>query len=201
MKLYISPGACSLSPHIVASEAGISLELIKVNLETHQTEDGGDFYAVNVKGAVPTLELDDGQCLTEGAVIAQFLAELTPGSTLLPATGTPARYRVLEWQNYITSEMHKSYAPLFNPAVNADAQDVFRQALAKKYAWIDSKLAGQDYLTGDTFTVADAYLFVVTNWASGVGVKLDGLGNIESFMKRVSARPAVQAAMRNEGLN
>lgn len=199
MKLYFSPGACSLTPHIILREAGLDFRLQKVDTGNHTTGDGVDFYSINPKGYVPVLELDDNQLLTEGSIIAQYLAERAGKTDLLPAAGM-ARYRVLEWQNYITSELHKSFAPLFDAAMNAEVKAIFSARLHKKFSWVDSKLAGLSYLTGDVFTVADAYLFVVTGWAKYVNLDLSDLPNLQKFIATVKARPAVKAAMQAEGL-
>ena len=200
MKLYYSPGACSLSPHITAAEAGIDLTLVKVDTKTKKLEDGSDFLAVNPKGQVPTLVLDDGEVVTEGPVIAQILADLAPSSNLAPGNGTKARYKLQEWLNFITSEIHKGYSPLFKPTTPDDYKPIARQQLAERYAFIDKKLAGKDYLLGETFTVADAYLFTVSNWAKYVGLDLSPYANVTAFMGRVAARPKVQQALKAEGL-
>jgi glutathione S-transferase len=200
MKLFLSPGACSLAPHIVLRETGATFTTEKVSTKTHLTESGVDYYTINPKGQVPLLVLDDGTTLTEGPVIAQYVADLAPQSQLMPAAGTVARYKTMEWQNYITSEIHKSYTPLFNPAFDAEAKKLHASLLRKKYEWLNTKLAGTGYLTGDTFTAADAYLFTVTNWAKMVSLDLSDLPNLQAFMGRVAARPAVQAAMKAEGL-
>jgi glutathione S-transferase len=199
MQLYFSPGACSLSPHIVARELGIPLELKKVDVKVKKGEDGSDFFAVNSKGAVPALRLDNGQVLTEGPAIVQYLADQKPG-TLAPANGTIERYRVQEWLNYITSELHKGFSPLFNPAMPDEAKKIFRERLATRFAHLDKHLASNDYLMGKEFSVADAYLFVVSNWAARVDVDLAPYANVLAYRKRVGARPAVQAAMKAEGL-
>ena len=198
MKLYFSPGACSLAPHILLRETGARFELAKVDTASHVTAAGDDFYAVNPKGQVPLLELADGERLSEGAIIAQYISESAVGSRLLPATGM-ARYRVLEWQNYVASELHKSYTPLFNPALAADAKQTLKAGLRRKYEWLDSRL-GNAYLTGDDFTVADAYLFVVSQWAKYVDLDLSDLSNLQAYLGRVASRPAVREAMQAEGL-
>jgi glutathione S-transferase len=198
MKLYFSPGACSLAPHIVLRESGSTFDLERIDLKTHTTADGSDYYQVNSKGAVPVLATDDGQLLTEGPVICQYIADTAGNTQLMPAAGTPARYRVMEWQNYITSEVHKSFSPLFNPAADAATKALFRSALRKKYEWIDARLGAGPYLTGTAFTAADAYLFTVTRWAKGVDVDLSGLASLGAFMERVNARPAVRAAIETE---
>ena len=198
MKLYFSPGTCALAAHIVIREIGMDVDLIRVDLRTHTTADGSDYYQINPKGPVPLLETDSGMRLTEGPIIAQYLADRAGNTDLMPAAGTDARYRVMEWQNYVTSEIHKSYSPLFNSAYDDNARAVMRSALRRKYEWLDSKLAASPYLTGDTFTAADAYLFTVTRWAKTTQVDLSGLNNVQAFMERGRARPAVQAALGAE---
>ena len=200
MKLYYSPGACSLSPHIVALEAGIPLDLVKVDTKTKTVRETGDYWKVNPKGYVPALELDDGEVLTEGPAIVQYLADLAPAAALAPANGTFARVRVQEMLNYITSEIHKAYSPLFNPEVLPAVRDERLAYLRKRYGLIEKQLEGRKYLVGDAFTVADAYLFVVTNWARGVGLDLSAFPNLREFQKRIGSRKAVVAAMRAEGL-
>lgn len=200
MKLYYSPGACSLAPHILLCEAKLPHTLIKVDTGTHLTADGTDFYTINPKGHVPVLERDDGQRLSEGPVIAQFIADHAARDDLMPAAGSLARYRVMEWQNYITSELHKSFSPLFNPALDASAKAVFLAILGKKFGWVADQLRGKSYLTGANFTAADAYLFVVAGWAGHVGLDLSALEPVQAFLQRVAARPAVQEAMAAEGL-
>ncbi len=197
-KLYYSPGACSLSPHIVLREAGLPFTPVMASTKTHQLADGTDYYTINPKGYVPLLELDNGQRLSEGPAIVQYIADQVPASKLAPANGTFERYRLQEWLNFITSELHKSYSPLFNPGINEEAKGVYKAKLADRYKWVDSQLEGKAYLMGDTFTVADAYLFTVTRWAAFVKVDLAGLKNIEAYMARVNARPAVQAALEAE---
>ena len=200
MKLYYSPGACSLAPHIMLCEAKLPHTLIKVDTGTHLTGDGTDFYTINPKGHVPVLERDDGERLSEGPVIAQFIADHAGRDDLMPAAGSLARYRVMEWQNYITSELHKSFSPLFNPALDTSAKAVFLAILDKKFSWVSDQLRGKSYLTGENFTAADAYLFVVAGWATHVGLDLSDLEHVQAFLKRVAARPAVQEAMAAEGL-
>ncbi len=200
MKLYYSPGACSLSPHIVLHEAGLKYQPVMVSLKTHQLADGSDYYPVNPKGSVPLLELDDGQRLSEGPAIVQYLADLAPASNLAPAAGTMARYRLQEWLNFTTSEIHKGFSPLFNAAMPEEAKAIARAKLTDRYRWVNEQLEGKSYLMGDTFTVADAYLFTVTNWAKHVGVDLAVFANLNAYQARVAARPAVQAAMKAEGL-
>lgn len=200
MKLYYAPGACSLSPHIVANEIGITLELEKVDTKTKQTEHGNDYLAINPKGYVPALRLDDGALLTEGPAIVQYLADQKPDSGIAPANGTLARYRLQEMLGYINSELHKTYSPLFNPnttdAVRADREAYLR----KRYALVEQTLSNQPFLLGDQFSAADAYLFTVTNWARVLKLDLSEFPNLMAFQKRVAERPAVQSAMREEGL-
>lgn len=200
MKLYYSPGACSLAPHIVAREAGIELVLDKVDIRGKKTQDGLDFLAINPKGYVPALELDDGQLLTEGPAISQYLADQAPRSGLAPANGSIARYQLQALLGYINSELHKSYSPLFNPATGADVRAERMAYIARRYALIEDQLAAGPYLDGEAFSIADAYLFVVTRWAGMVKLDLAGFPNLQAFQARVAARPAVQAALRAEGL-
>ena len=200
MKLYYSPGACSLAPHILLRETGLTFDLVRVDLASHKLNAQDDYYAVNPKGAVPVLELDDGERLTEGPVIAQWIADRAGRTDLMPAAGTMARYRVMEWQNYVTSEVHKSYSPLFKSDFNEEGKTWFRRALRQRYEHVNAVLQQSAFLTGSDFTAADAYLFVVTNWAGRVGVDLRNLGALEAFMTRVRAREAVQAALTAEGL-
>ncbi|WP_402721133.1 glutathione transferase GstA [Janthinobacterium rivuli] len=200
MKLFYSPGACSQAPHILLRETGTPFTLVKVDLGQHRTQEGGNYYELNPKGQVPLLALDDGTTLSEGPVIAQYIAERAGKQDLLPPVGNLARYKVLEWQNYITSELHKSFSPLFDSRIDAATKTLFIEQLGKKYKLVDSRLEGQDYLTGDTFTVADAYLFVITGWAPGVGVDLSALANLQAFLTRVAQRDSVKAAWEAEGL-
>jgi glutathione S-transferase len=200
MKLYYSPAACSLAPHIVLREAGLAFDLAKIDTARHLTVDGGDFYAVNTKGQVPVLEFDDGTRLTEGPVIAQYIADRAGANALMPAAGTLARYRVMEWQNYVTSELHKSFTPLFHNDIDATAKQALAGVLRKKLVWVDGQLAGKPYLTGKVFTAADAYLFVVLGWARFIKLDIADLSNLQAFMARVAERPAVREAMRVEGL-
>ena len=198
MKLYFSYGTCSLAPHIVLRETGLAFDLERVDLRSHQTQAGADYYQVNPKGAVPMLELDNGERLTEGPVICQYVADLAKNLTLMPAAGSMARYRVMELQNFISSELHKSYSLLFNAGMDAAAKTIYRGILRKKYEWLDGKLAGKTFLTGTDFTAADAYLFVVTRWAKSVEVDLSGLTAVSAFMDTVGARTAVKAAQDAE---
>ena len=199
-KLYFSPGACSLSPHIVANEAGIPLELVKVDLRSKTVSREGDFRDVNSKGYVPVLELDDGEILTEGPAIVQFLADRAPAAALAPANGTFERVRLQEALNYLTSEIHKAYSPLFKPDLLPAVREERLAHLGRHYALIEKQLEGRKYLLGDRFTVADAYLFTLTRWALAVKLDLSGFPNLEAFQKRVGSRKAVLDAMRAEGL-
>ncbi|HEX9707344.1 MAG TPA: glutathione transferase GstA [Steroidobacteraceae bacterium] len=200
MKLYYSPGACSLSPHIVATEAGIPLELVKVDTKTKSIRDEGDFWAINPKGYVPALQLDNGEVLTEGPAIVQYLADQKPAAALAPANGTFERTRLQEMLNYITSEIHKTYSPLFNPDVLPAVREERLAYLHRRYALLEKRLAGRKHLFGEQFTVADAYLFVVTNWAQIVKFDLGEFPNIQAFQKRVGSRKSTLQAMRAEGL-
>ena len=200
MKLYYSPGACSLSPHIALCESGLAFTLVLASTKTHKLQDGTDFYTINAKGYVPVLELDNGERLTEGPAIVQYIADQAPAKNLAPANGTFARYRLQEWLNFITSEIHKAYSPLFNPAVPEDYKTMAKAKLLERYRWVDAQLEGKSYLLGDGFSVADAYLFTVTNWARHVGLDISALKHLAAFMARVAARPAVHEAMKAEGL-
>lgn len=200
MKLYYAPGACSLAPHILIKETGLPCELIKVNTKTHSINSPDDYYAINPKGYVPYLQLDNGEYLSEGPVICQYLCDTARREDLMPAAGTLARYRVMEWQGYINSEIHKSFSPLFNSEFSTEAKALHTKLLEKKLAWVSSQLRQSTYLTGSTFTAADAYLFVVVNWAKAVNVSLEGLTELAAFQQAVRARPAVQAALQAEGL-
>ena len=199
-KLYYSPGACSLSPHIALREAGLPFQLVLASTKTHKLPDGTDYYGINPKGYVPLLELDDGQRLSEGPAIVQYIADQAPASKLAPAFGTMERYRLMEWLNFITSELHKGFSPLFNPAMPEEAKALARAKLVERLTWVDSPLAGKSYLMGDGFTVADGYLFTVAGWGQHVGVDIKPLANLSAHMARVAARPAVQEAMKAEGL-
>ena len=199
-KLYYSPGACSLSPHIALREAGLPFDLVLASTKTKKLADGTDFYTINPKGSVPVLELADGQRLTEGPAIVQYIADQAPSSQLAPAAGTMARYRLMEWLNFITSELHKGFSPLFNPAMPEEAKVLSRAKLTERLTWVDTQLEGKSFLLGDSFTVADGYLFTVANWGKFVGVDIAPMKNLSAFMGRVAARPAVQAALKAEGL-
>lgn len=200
MKLYYSNGACSMAPHIVLRESGLPFELVRASTKTHQLNDGTDFYTINDKGSVPVLELDNGERLTEGPAIMQYIADQAPAMNLAPANGTMARYRLQEWLNFITSELHKSYGPLFRPTTPEEYKVISKEGLMKKYALVDKWLTGKDFTMGASFSVADAYLFTVTNWAAHVGLDLSSLKNVSAFMARMSARPKVQETLVAEGL-
>jgi len=200
MKLYYSPGACSLSPHIILRESGLAFEPVLASTKTHQLADGTDYYTINPKGYVPLLELDSGERLSEGPAIVQYVADQVPAKKLAPPAGTLARYRLQEWLNFISTEVHKSFSPLFNPAMPEEAKAVFRKKVLDRLTWIDAQLARGGWLVGDDFTGADSYLYTVTRWAGVVGVRIAGLEHLAAFMARVAARPAVQAALDAEGL-
>jgi len=200
MKLYYSPGACSLSPHIVSREAGIPVELQKVSTKDKTMDGGGDYWQVNGKGYVPALKMDDGQVLTEGPAIVQYLADKKPESGLAPKNGTPERYRLQEWLNFITAEIHKGFSPLFRPNTPEEYKTISKENLSKRFDWLDKQLAGKDYLMGKTFTVADAYLFVVLGWTKPTNIDLSRWPNLAAYHARVAARPKVKEAMVAEGL-
>ena len=200
MKLYYSPGTCSLSPHIALHEAGLPFQAVMASTKTHKLADGTDYYGINPKGYVPLLELDDGQRLSEGPAIVQYIADLAPASKLAPPAGTLERYRLMEWLNFISSELHKGFSPLFTPGMPEEAKTMARNKLGERLAWVNGQLEGRPYLMGDTFTVADAYLFTVASWGKFVAVDIAPLTTLTAFMARVAARPAVQAAMKAEGL-
>ncbi|AVO49344.1 glutathione transferase GstA [Melaminivora suipulveris] len=200
MKLYYSPGACSLSPHIVLHEAGLAYTPVLASTKSHKLQDGTDFYTINPLGYVPVLELDDGTRLLEGPAIVQYLADQAPQKNLAPAHGTLARYRLQQWLNFISTEIHKGFSPLFKPNTPDDYKPIAREQLMKRLEWVDGELAGRDYLMGEHFSVADAYLFTVSNWAQHVNLDVSGLKNLAAYRERIAARPAVQAAMKAEGL-
>jgi glutathione S-transferase len=200
MKLYYSTGACSLSPHIVLLEAGLPFTLEKVDLKTKKTAAGTDFLTINSKGAVPALQLDDGRVLTEGPAIVQYLADQKPDSGLAPRAGTFERYQLMEILNYITSELHKGYSPLFNPKISADWKASALLNLDKKFAWLSGFLGNKTYVMGNTFTVADAYLFTVLRWSGHVGIDLAPWPVLTAYQSRVAQRPKVEQALRDEGL-
>jgi glutathione S-transferase len=199
MKLYYAPGACSLSPHIVAMEAGIPLDLEKVDLKTHQTEHGENYLAVNPKGYVPALRLDDGSVLTEGPAIVQYLADQKVETKLAPAAGSIERYHVMEWLTFINGEIHKAFAPLFGNGPDEAKQEA-RSKVKKRFDYVEKQLAGREFLVGENFTVADAYLFVMLTWANHMGIDLNHYPSISAFFDHVSRRPAVRATLESEGL-
>ena len=200
MKLYYSNGACSMSPHIVLRESGLPFDLVRASIKTHKLDDGTDFYTINDKGSVPVLELDSGERLTEGPAIVQYIADQVPAMNLAPANGSMPRYRLQEWLNFITSELHKSYGPLFRPTTPEEYKVISKEGLTTKYALVDKWLTGKNYTMGDTFSVADAYLFTVTSWAVHVGLDLSQFKNVGAFMARMAARPKVQETLMAEGL-
>ena len=200
MKLYYSPGACSLSPHIVMYEAGLPFEAIMAPTKTHKLPDGSDYYQVNPLGYVPFLTLDDGRTLHEGPAIEQYIADQVPGKSLAPAAGTFERYKLQEWLTFIGTELHKGFSPLFTPNMPEEAKTMAKARLVSRLQWVDGELAGKQYLMGDQFTVADAYLFVVSNWGQHVGVDVAPFANLVAYRARVGSRPAVIAAMKAEGL-
>ena len=200
MKLYYSPGACSLSPHIALLEAGLPYDLVKVDVRAKKLENGDDFLKVNPKGQVPVLQLDSGEFVTEGPVIVQMIADQASAKNLAPARDSAERYKLLEWLNFITTELHKNFSPLFQPVIPDEVKSFFKERIMGKFKYADSKLAGQDYLMGKQFTVADGYLFVMLKWAERTGLDVSALKNLTAFRDRVGARPAVQAALTKEGL-
>jgi len=200
MKLYYSPGACSLSPHIVLLEAGLPYTLVKTDLKTKKTEGGADYLSINSKGAVPALELDDGRVLTEGPAVVQYLADQKPESGLAPRAGTFERYQLMEILNFITSEVHKGFSPLFNQASSAELKETSVAALTKKFDWLTGLLGNKTFLLGNTFTVADAYLFTVLNWARIVKIDLSKWPVLAAYQARIAQRPKVHAALKEEGL-
>jgi len=199
MKLYFSPGACSLSPHIVLHEAGLPFTAERVDLRKKLTADGADFLAVNPKGYVPALALDDGAVLTEGPAIVQYLADLAPQAGLLPPVGDVARYKVLGWLAYISSEIHKNFSPMFNPTATDEVKAYARKMLTLRLEHVAKQLEGRSFLA-DNFSVADAYLFTVLGWTDIIGFDLGGMPSLQAYRARIAERPAVQQAMREEGL-
>jgi glutathione S-transferase len=200
MKLYYYPGACSLAPHIVAREAGIALTLEKVDLANRTTETGANYLAVNPKGYVPALGLQDNSVLTEASAIIQYLADSQSKADLAPAHGSMERYRLLEWLGFISTEIHKGFGPLWNPATPDAVKAAAKERLASRFAYLDEKLGSQPFLMGDTFTIADAYLFTVVNWTNFHGIDISSFPNLQAFQARIAARPAVQQALEAEGL-
>ncbi|XXN65824.1 glutathione transferase GstA [Enterobacter ludwigii] len=200
MKLYCKPGACSLSPHIVAFECGLDFTQVNVDLQKKVTEQGEDYWQINPKGQVPALQFDDGSILTEGVAIVQYLADLKPDRNLLAPTGSLTRYHTLEWLSFVSSELHKTFSPLFRPDTPEEYKTIVRAQLEKKYQAVNEALQDKQWLLGLRFTVADVYLFVVTRWAKAIKLDLSGLDALEAWFNRVAERPAVQAALKAEGL-
>ncbi len=200
MKLYYSAGACSLAPHIALQEAGLAFEAIAAPTKTHKLTDGTDYYTINPLGYVPLLVLDDGRQLRESPAILQYIADQVPAKQLAPANGTFERYKLQEWLNFIGTELHKGFAPLFTPGMPDEAKTIAKTRLSSRLQWVDGELAKSPYLMGDTFTVADGYLFTVAGWSKYVGVDISSLANLGAYMARVGARPTVQSALRAEGL-
>ena len=201
MKLYYAPGACSLSPHIALLEAGLAYDLVKVDLREKKLANGDDFWKVNPKGQVPALALDSGELVTEGPVIVQMIADRAKDKNLAPARDSAERYKLMEWLNYITTELHKNLGPMFSPVLGDDAKAFFKDRAMAKFKYLNSQLAGSDYLMGKQFTVADGYLFTMLMWATErLGFDLSGLSNLMAYKARVAARPKVKEAMTKEGL-
>ncbi len=200
MKLYYAPGACSLASHIACEEGGVPCTCVKVDLRAKKLEDGSDYLAINPKGTVPALALDSGGVLTENAVVLQYIADQAPGSALAPAPGTFERYRLAEWLNYIATEIHKGWGPLWNAKNSDEVKDAARKALASRFDYVGKRLASTPYLMGDGFTVADAYLFVMLNWSGLLQFELSPWPMLQAYHKRIAERPAVQRALRAEGL-
>ena len=200
MKLYFTPGACSMAPHIALREAGLAYELQKVDLSKHQTDAGEDYYKINPKGYVPALRLDNGELLTEVAAILQYVADQKPASGLSPSAGTMEHYRLIEWLNFIASEIHKQFGPMFNPKITPEWKQNQLNALSRRFDYLSERLAGNQYLFGGKFTIADAYLFTVLNWTGFLDIDLGKWPKLKDYMARIAARPAVKEAMIEEGL-
>jgi glutathione S-transferase len=200
MKLYYSPGACSLSPHIALLEAGLPYDLVKVDLRAKKLENGDDYLKINPKGQVPALALDSGELITEGPVIVQMIADKVPAKNLAPSRDSVERYKLQEWLTYINGELHKNIGPLFNPALSDEAKAIFKDRAMGKFKYLDGQLAGRDYLMGKQFTVADGYLFVMLRWAESMKFDLSGLNNLMAYKDRIAARPKVDEALVKEGL-
>jgi len=200
MKLYFAPGACSLSPHIVLREAGIPFELEKVDLRAKKTQSGADYLKVNPKGQVPVLVLDDGDSLTEGPAIVQYVADQAPNAKLAPKAGTKERYHLMEWLNYITSELHKSLGALFAPTTPDDWKKITKEGLAKKFEYLDQWLGKQEFVAADSFSVADAYLFTILNWTNFLKIDLAPYKSLVKYQERIASRPKVREALKAEGL-
>jgi glutathione S-transferase len=200
MKLYYSPGACSLSPHIALLEAGLPYDLVKVDLKAKKLENGDDYLKVNPKGQVPALGLDNGELVTEGPVIVQMIADKAAAKNLAPARDSAERYKLQEWLNFITTELHKNFGPMFSPVLSDDAKAFFKDRVMTKLKYVDGQLPGRDYLMGQQFTVADGYLFTMLCWADRMKFDLTALPNLVAYKARVAARPKVQEALTKEGL-
>lgn len=200
MKLYFTPGACSLSPHIALREAGLPFDIDQVDLANKQTKSGTDFRTINPKGYVPALQLDDGQVLTEAAVIVQYIADRKPEAKLAPPAGTRERYVLQEWLNFIATELHKGLSPLFKPDVPEAWQQVVKDAIAARFDFLTKRLQGKPYVMGESFSVADGYLFTILNWTNFVKIDLGKWPTIKAYQERIAARPAVRAALKAEGL-
>lgn len=200
MKLYYAPGTCSFAPHIILRETKLPFTLERIDLAAHKTEHGADYFGVNSKGMVPVLEFADGTRLTEGPVIVQYVCDKAKRSDLMPAAGSLARYQVMEWQNYIGTELHKSFTTLFNPAIDANSKAALIAVLRQKFEWVSRHLRGRASLTSDTFTGADAYLFTVSQWPKFVGFNIGDLGDLQAYLQRIALMPAVQQALKAEGL-
>ena len=200
MKLYYSPGACSLSPHIALLESGLPYDLVKVDLKAKKLENGDDYLKINPKGQVPALALDSGELVTEGPVIVQMIADKAAAKNLAPARDSAERYKLQEWLNFITTEVHKNFGPLFSPVLADDAKAFFKDRVMAKFKYIDSQLPGRDYLMGKQFTVADGYLFTMLSWAERMKFDLSAMPNLLAYNARVAARPMVQQALTKEGL-
>ena len=200
MKLYYTPGACSLSPHIALLEAGLPYDLVKVDLRAKKLENGDDFLKVNPKGQVPVLALDSGELVTEGPVIVQMIADRAAGKNLAPARDSAERYKLQEWLNFITTELHKNFGPMFSPVLAEEAKPFFKDRVMSKFKYVDGALAGRDYLMGKQFTVADGYLFTMLSWADRMKFDLSEMPNLLAYKARVGARPKVQEALTKEGL-
>ena len=200
MELYYAPGACSLATHIVSREAGLAVNLVRVDMGTKKTEAGADYFAINGKGYVPAIRFDDGEVMIEVATLVQVLADKNPGAGLAPALGTQERYRLMEWLTFIGSEIHKGFAPLWYPTTPEATKTAIKQRLAMRFAWLEQQLAGRDYLMGARFSVADAYAFAILNWAGMLNVDVAPYPNIRAFLARIASRPKVQEALKAEGL-
>jgi glutathione S-transferase len=201
MKLYFAPGACSLSPHIALLEGGLTADYEQVDLKAKTLKSGGDYREVNPKGSVPALKTDEGDVLTEGPAIVQYIADLAPGSELAPKAGTKERYKLMEWLNFISTELHKMFSPLFRPNTPDAYKEIVKVNLADKFAYVDQRLAKTQYLMGDHFTVADAYLYVMLRWAQSLKLDMSTFANLKTYFERVGARPKVREALQAEGLS